>query len=156
MERLIVRQSSFKVNFCLKNRRYKGTCTLYFHPLCLFFFLFFFLSQAIVTKRFPCHNFTSGGNGIRFCNWKVEMRDGWRVEGESCITEMIRHRIQVFLLALQEGPLKTSFMQFHSHSILMMPYVWQCDKKGKRADSSTQGLWNQKTTLPILFWSWNV
>jgi len=81
LERLIVRQSSFKVNFCLKNRRYKGTCTLYFHPLCLFFFLFFFLSQAIVTKRFPCHNFTSGGNGIRFCNWKVEMGDGWRVEG---------------------------------------------------------------------------
>jgi hypothetical protein len=83
--------------------------------------------------------------------WKWEMGGGWRVEGESCITEMIRHRIQVFLLALQQGPLKTSFMQFHSHSILMMPYVWQCDKKGKRADSSTQGLWNQKTTLPILF-----
>uniref|UniRef100_B9N0P0 Uncharacterized protein n=1 Tax=Populus trichocarpa TaxID=3694 RepID=B9N0P0_POPTR len=61
--------------------------------------------------------------------WKWEMGGGWRVEGESCITEMIRHRIQVFLLALQEGPLKTSFMQFHSHSILMMPYVWQCDKK---------------------------
>ncbi|KAL9390693.1 hypothetical protein Peur_014613 [Populus x canadensis] len=52
------------------------------------------------------------------------MGDGWRVR--SCITEMIRHRIQVFLLPLQQGPLKTSFMQFHSPSILMMPYVWQC------------------------------
>ncbi|KAJ6928156.1 hypothetical protein NC651_011994 [Populus alba x Populus x berolinensis] len=53
------------------------------------------------------------------------MGDGWRV-GEICITEMIRHRIQVFLLALQQGPLKTSFMQFHSHSILMMPYARRC------------------------------
>ncbi|KAL9353650.1 hypothetical protein Peur_051620 [Populus x canadensis] len=73
------------------------------------------------------------------------MGDGWRVR--SCITEMIRHRIQVFLLALQQGPLKTSFMQFHSHSILMMPYVWQCLIKRRACPSLSYIMFTDDTFL---------
>ncbi|KAJ7002257.1 hypothetical protein NC653_012350 [Populus alba x Populus x berolinensis] len=74
------------------------------------------------------------------------MGDGWRA-GESCITEMIRHRIQVFLLALQQGPLKTSFKQFHSHSILMMPCVWQCLIKRRACPSLSYIMFADDTFL---------